>query len=55
MARLINTNLPKFDGLGNVRGFFNVFERMQSMYGADEWQMTGALLTCLKGSALAWL
>ena len=55
MERTINSNLPKFDGTGSVKGFISYFERMQDMYGADEWQKTGALLTCLKGSALALL
>ena len=55
MQRTINSNLPKFDGAGNVGGFLRVFEQMQGMYGASERQMVGALFTCLKGSALSWL
>lgn len=55
MQRTINSNLPRFDGTGSVGGFLRVFEQMQEMYGASERQMIGALLTCLKGSALSWL
>ena len=47
--------MPKYDGTGNVDGFFEVFEEMCEQLGSQGDDRKSFLLSGMKGTVYTWL
>ena len=47
--------MPKYDGTGNIEGFFEVFEEMCERMGSLGEDRTSFLLAGMRGTVYTWL